>query len=351
MQEQLDALEKKANELEVNKKANSKDGLVKEFADGIAKVKSMVKGSNDEIEVKADTLRASVEDSNATFQVDEIGQLLKRRITMYDLFRKIPIGSNNTNGVITYSDWDEATTVRAANMVAEGVAFPESTAKWKTYTLSLRKVGDTLPVSEEFYEDQARFAAELDNFLRTNVELKVEDQLINGDNTGQQLQGLLNRATAFSATGLTKVDEATFYDLIAVVGEQITKLANGKYMPNFIAMNKSAINKMRLVKDKNENYIIPPFVTRDGREVDGLVVLEANFMPDNNFVVGDSRFGKIYEKNGLIISKGHVGDQFAEDMETLKVKKRLAFLIHEADKTGFVKVTDIDAAITAITKT
>ena len=47
---------------------------------------------------------------------------------MYDVFAKIPVSGSNNNGVITYTDWDEATTVRAADMIAEGGTFPESTA-------------------------------------------------------------------------------------------------------------------------------------------------------------------------------------------------------------------------------
>jgi hypothetical protein len=66
-------------------------------------------------------------------------------------------------------------------------------------------------------------------------------------------------------------------------------------------------------------------------------------------VVGDRRFARIYELGGIVLSKGMINAQFTEDELTLKARKRLAFLIRAADKGGFRKVTDIDAALAAIT--
>ena len=335
-----------------SQKNDNEPTLVKSLKENMDSIKQLAKGvSSKEVTVKADTLRANIDGNQQAFELGTIGQLATRRLSMYDLFAKIPVGVGNHNGTIRYYDWDEDTITRAATMIAEGDKFPESEAKWKTYTLPLRKVGDTLPVSEEFYEDAPMFAAELENFLLTNVDLKVDDQICNGNNTGQNLKGLFSSSTAFNAALVSKVEDATFYDLLAVGTEQITVTGGAKYMPNFVVMRKSMINKMRLTKDKNENYIIPPFVSRDGREVDGMLVIESNIVPDNQMVFGDSRFARIYEMSGISLDRGFIGDQFAEDMETLKVRKRLLFLIREADKGGFIKVTDIDAAIVAITAT
>ena len=349
----IDKLEQKIEGLKAEGGSKDKEPtLVKSIKEKMDSIKQLAKGvSSKEVVVKADTLRANIDGNQQAFELGTIGQLATRRLSMYDLFAKIPVGVGNHNGTIRYYDWDEETISRAATMIAEGVKFPESEAKWKTYTLPLRKVGDTLPVSEEFYEDAPMFAAELENFLLTNVDLKVDDQICNGDNTGQNLKGLFSSSTAFNAALVSKVPDATFYDLLAVGTEQITVTGGAKYMPNFVVMRKSMINKMRLTKDKNENYIIPPFVSRDGREVDGMLVIESNIVPDNQMVFGDSRFARIYEMSGISLDRGFIGDQFAEDMETLKVRKRLLFLIREADKGGFIKVTDIDAAIVAITAT
>ena len=51
---------------------------------------------------------------------------------------------------------------------------------------------------------------------------------------------------------------------------------------------------------------------------------------------------------GVVLSKGYGANQFTEDMMTLKARKRLAFLIREADKTGFKRVTSISAALVTL---
>jgi HK97 family phage major capsid protein len=304
-------------------------------------------GTDKEIVIKADTLRSSITSNTQAQDVPGIGQLATRKLTMYDMFPKIQVSENN-NGTIRYWDWDENTIARAAATLAEGDAFPESTAKFKQYTLTLKKIGDTLPVSAEFFEDEAMFASELDLFLKTNVALEVDDQICNGDNTGNNLKGLFESIPAFNAALVDDVAYATFYDLLVKCKEQISSTGGAKYMPNAIWMSIGSINKMRLTKDANHNYILPPFVDRNGQVVDSMTVFESNVVGAGQFALGDSRFAKIYEKVGIELSRGTVGNQFTEDMETLKVRTRLAFLIRYVDRTGFVKVTDIDAAIASI---
>lgn len=349
----IDELEGKIEAIKENAKAPEVETtLAKEIELNLDAIKQIAAGvSNKEVVLKANTVRASVTNFDSAIELPDLGQLATRKLSMYDLFPKITLNPGTHNGTIRYYDWDEATTVRAAAMVAEGGTFPESTATWQSYTIDLKKVGDTLPVSAEFYEDAQLFAAELNMFLDLNVKLVIDNQICNGTGVGNNLTGLITSATAFSAVGLTTVPNAQFYDLLAVATEQITVTGGGKYIPNFVVMNKRSINQMRLTKDANENYIIPPFVGRDGKEVDGMVVVESNIVPDGELVLGDSRYAKIYEMGGITLAKGTVNAQFVEDMETIKARKRILFLIRNADAGGFIHISDIDAAIAAITAT
>lgn len=320
--------------------------MSKEFNANKTALLEIAKGGKDEVEFKALTNRASIDGNQQATELPTIGQLATRKLALYDLFPKVTLGTNN-NGTVRYYDWDEATIARATAMVAEGATFPESTAKFKTYTMSLQKVGDTLPVTEEFLEDEAMFYSELSLFLDTNVSLKVDDQLNNGDGTGTNLKGLTASSTAFTAVA-SGISDASIYDLIVKMSEAITKTGGAKYMPNFAVMNITDINKMRLKKDANENYIIPPFVSRDGNQVAGMTVIESNVLTANKLVVGDSRFARIYEKAGIVISEGRTGSQFVEDEMTIKARKRLLFLIRTADKTGFSYCSDITADLVTL---
>ncbi len=341
-----------ANELDVKLQSKNVKTEFKSAVEQIKENKNELKSlanrsSHNEVEIKADTNRASVSGNQQAVELSDIGQLATRKLTMYDAFQKIPVSSSNHNGTIRYYDWDEATIARAAAMIAEGAAFPESTAKWKTETVELRKVGDTLPVTEEFFEDEAMFAAELGQFLRTNVDLEVDNQIANGDGTGQNLKGLFASVDAF-VPAASDITDASIYDLFPKVKESITSVGGSKYAPNVAFMNIADINKYKLKKDSNNNYVMPPFVSRDGSSIDGVTVIESNVVAANSMVLGDNKFARIYEKPGVSLTQGTVDAQFTSDMTTLKVRKRLLFLIRGADKGAWRKVTDIDAALVTL---
>lgn len=336
-------LQEQVNQLKEMKVTATVKTIVDEIKENKETLKAIAKGGNAEVVLKADTLRASIATNPHVALVDGIGQLQRKKRSLYELFRKIPVGAGNHNGTIAYVDWDEATTVKAAASVAEGVAFAESTAKFKGYTLALQKIGDSLPVSEEFFNDEVMAAAELEVFLDANVLDKVASQIVVGDNTGTNLKGLITSSPAYTAVA-SGIADANIYDLIAKVSEDITSVGGAKYAPDFVAMNIADINKLKLKKDSTYNYV---FNFNDPR-IGALNIVEDNNVVANTLYLGDSRFARIYEMGGIVVSKGYNGTDFAEDMLTLKARKRLAFLIREADKTGFRKVASISAALTTL---
>jgi hypothetical protein len=299
--------------------------------------------SSKEITLKANTVRASIATNIESMPLTDIGQLGVKERSLYDVATKLQVSESNNSGQISYIDWDESTTVRAAAMRAEGVAFPESTAKFKNYQISLKKIGDTLPVSEEFYEDEAIAASELDMFLEVNVNSVVDNQLVNGDGTGNNMTGLLASTPEWSPSAYG-IPDANIYDTIQKMTTGITTNRGSKYKREYIkaVLNSDTYDKLVLKKDANNNYQFPP-----NHPIYSRVVVDNN-LADNKMVVGDMRYLRIYEKGGLLLSKGEVNAQFTEDMMTLKVRARKLFLIRTVDQTGFLKCSDVDAAIATI---
>ena len=310
-------------------------------------LKGILNGGTSEMTLKANVTRASIADNEHAIDLPNIGQLGHRRLSAYELFPKFNVAEGNHNGTIRYVDWDDATKVRAAAMRNEGAAFPESTAAWVTKTISLQKIGDTLPVTEEFFEDEQMAANELDMFLRTNVEIVRDTQIVSGDGTAPNLSGVYTTAPTYTAAA-SGISDPSIYDLLTVMRTSITSVYGAKYNPDFALMNSADILKMKLKKDANENYIIPPFTLNNGQVVDSMIVIENNAITANTLVLGDRRFGRIYEMGGITLTRGRVDAQFSSDMETLKVRQRLLMLVREVDKTGFLKCTSISAALTTL---
>ena len=310
--------------------------------------KSFNEGTKFEFNVsKAAALTTSVTGNTASQRELDISPLAVKKLSIYDLFRKVRVGKNS-NGKVTVYEWDEATTASAAAMVAEGGTFPESTATWKESSVVLKKIGDSIPMSEEFKYDTALFADELQSFLNINVQVVQDAQILNGSGTGNNTTGLYTYAPAFTAVA-SGITDASIYDLIVKVAEGISKGKGGKFQANFVMLSLTDINRMRLKKDANNNYVMPPFVDREGNNVAGLTVIEENGLTNNTMLVGDSRYGKIYEdEDGFTITTGTVNNQFLQDMETLKARKRLAFFIRSNNLAGFAKVADIDASLVTL---
>lgn len=326
-------------------KTKQESAIVKTFAQEIEEkredINALKGGLKSEIVVKADTFRSSVADNEYSENISGIGQLGHKKLTMRDLCNVLPISGNNDNGIVRYSDWDADTTVRAAAEVSEGGTFPESTAKWEQKTVALDKIGDTIPVSEELMEDSAAFANELGLFLSTNVAIK-ENSYLTTD--------FVAACPAYTPVA-SGIQDASVFDLLVVLKDAISESYGSKYVSDFVIAPNSVIQLMKLKKDDNNNYVMPPFVDNAGNVVDGMRVVENNDMSADTLAVGDSRYMRLYAKGGLVLSKDTVASQFAEDMITLKARQRELFLIREADKTGFLKVTSVSDALDTIATT
>jgi len=343
--EQLKSIEAQLKELKDSKidSLNPKNELVKEIEENKETLKNIASGQRGEIEIKALTTRASIADNTNAYVVPTIGQLGVKARALYDVLPKIQLSASaNDNGVIKYHDWNEATIVRAAAARAEGVAFPESTAAFVEKKINIEKIGDSLPVTEEFGEDAQLAAAELSRFLDVNVQTKIDNDIINGNGATPNLKGLLASVPAFTAVA-SGITAANLKDLCRKMRTSIVKTRGSKYSPDIVVMNSDTFDKYYLAKDLNNNYLFD----EDGR-IAGLEVVEDNNMPDNQLVVGDRRFATIYEKGGVVLSEGMVNAQFTSDTKTIKARKRMAMLIREVDSTGFAKATDIAAALVTL---
>jgi len=341
------AMNKQTSADKENSNLKSSISVISEKASEI--VKSHKQGGGDleftNFTQKADTTTASVADNARAFDLDTIGQLATRRTSALDFFiQRGGIIPPSADGKIRYIDWDESTKVRAAAMMAEGGIFPESTAAWETKSLPLKKIGDSLPWTDEFEYDVQFLVNELGRFLTTNVGLIADTQIVNGDGTGNNLTGLFTSVPAYTAVA-SGITDASIYDLFIKVSESITATGGSKYSPDFALMNIVDINKYRLKKDANNNYVMPPFVSADGNVIAGMTVIESNAVTANSMVIGDSMYASVYGVPGFGIETGYINDDFTKGKKRMRLYRRMLFLIREVDKTGFKKVADIDASL------
>lgn len=350
-----DAIEKQGLKLqELGEKTpvaiKSLDELLKEKSSDIVKLASgdarQFKMTIPGEVVKTLVQRSAVSGSTQAMRLPEIGQLPYLGAVMTNVFRHAPV-SPDSNGVIRYMD--QANITRAADMKAEAAEAPESEIDWIERTLALEKIMDSIPVSHESFRDVLFIRSEVERLLNVNLALKEDQQLYAGSGIAPQIKGVSISATAYDGSSLDdSVDSANVYDLIAAVRVIMTNSKQSKYAPNFVLMNPLDIFKYKVLKGDDGHYLLPPFVGPDGKTVDSMPIIESSQVSANELVVGDSRYGTIYDLEDVQIEMGYVDDQFTKDTMTIKARKRMALLIRNVDADGFTLVNDITAGVAAL---
>lgn len=348
------AVEKQGLEMhkifEQHKPDKTLNDLLHENKDAFLKLKENQNGSI-KIEVpysmiqKTDVTRSSVGSHTLAFREPGIGQLAHKRITLEQLFPVINVGAG-TNGVVRYVD--QASVTRSAAEKAEASAYAESVITWTEFSLNLQKITDSIPVTKEALNDINWINGEINNFMTTNILLKEDQQLYDGDGSPPNLKGVYTYSDAYTAVA-SGITDANVFDLLVKIKGNIS--ANTQFMPNFALLNNQEINLMLLKKDSHNNYVRPDFVTinADGSfNVAGMRVIETPVVATDTLQVGDSNFGTIYRIDNLVLEFGFVNDDFIKDLITLKASKRENLLIRTVNTGAFNKETGVAAALATL---
>jgi len=299
---------------------------------------------------KANATRSSITSDYRGYQLADFGQVATRALVMYEAANVMPIDMTDSGGNVRYTDWDKDTISRAAAARAEGTAYPESTATWIGYSKPVQKIADSIPITKELLRDVKGVQGEIENFIRTNLLLQRDSDIYSGTGVAPAMTGWYTAATAWVPGSYSgpQTPNANIFDLIAVLRSDIMDNRQAKYMVNKVLLNPNDILRMDFSKDDNGRYNLPPFISADGSVVKGVEVLESSIVTSNTLLIGDFTYARYYDAQTVELEFGYIGNQFRDDLITLKGSTFGLALIREADNDGFLKVTDITAAIAAI---
>ena len=332
------------------------ESIVEKHADSIKKLSNLRQGeANLKITIpsklvnKTQVTRGGVTSTTMAMRLAEVGQLPYLGMKMSELFKHIPVDAS-ANGVIRF--YDQQAITRSAAPTAEGASYPESAITWIERLIKVEKVSDSIPVTKEAWKQVYFIQGEIERLLNLNLALKEDQQLYAGTGISPEISGVYTTASAFDGTQAAyagKVLKANIYDLTASVRVDIMNSKQSKYMPNILVMNPLDILAYKLVKDSFGRYLIPPFVSADGTMIDGMTVIESSQVTANTLLVGDSRYGTIYDDGDITLEMGYINDQMVKGAMTLVADKFETLLIRTVDADGFRKVTDIAAQVGYIT--
>jgi HK97 family phage major capsid protein len=236
----------------------------------------------------------------------------------------VPQG-NTTAGAITYVV--ETSFTNNANVVAEGTAKPKSDKVFTPTTQPVEVIAHFFKVSRQSYEDLPGLAAQIESNGIYGVQLKEDQQLLNGSGVAPQLRGFMTVAAAAPAPG------GTDPTLVDAVGAAIFDLASKGYMADGSVMNPADWGGVAMLKNSQGNYLFAnPIAYSSSLSLWGTRMVMSSQMTAGNFLVG------AFRGNSLILDREEVNvrvaeqseDDFVKNLLTILVEERLALLIFTA---------------------
>lgn len=259
--------------------------------------------------------------------------------------------------------WIEGTYTSNVGYVGEATAATTADAMTAVEkTRAMAKASAKIKVTKEMTTDYSYIASKLQNKMLTKGLLFLDKELWSGDGNdstaANHIYGLKGHATAFSATksGLALlVEKPTVVDVIEAARLQcaVIDAANltdaGGYTPNVLFINPVTMSKIRLAKATDGNYLVNRLA--DGTlTLNGLTIIESKAVAVNELMVMDSSVAEVYFKQNPEIQIGQEATDLTQDQYTIVMFLRAQLVIEGPDKLGLVLVSDIAAAITALTK-
>lgn len=252
-----------------------------------------------------------------------------RPIQLLDL---IPL-FRTTQAAVTYME--ETTRTHAAAETAEGAAFAESAFQFTPQSSPVRKITDSVPVTDEQLEDVAMVEGYLDSRVNFGIRQRADSQVLVGNGTAPNLRGIKNvTGIQTHAKGADPAMDA-FY-------KAMTKIRLvGRVIATHHVMHPNDWQDIRLTRTTDGIYIFGPPTDAGPERLWGLPVVQQDADAEGTGYVGSFQPATIalFERKGVEIMLGYVNDQFARGQRTVRGDMRMALTCFRPP--AFCEVTGI----------
>lgn len=230
---------------------------------------------------------------------------------------------------------EETTRVHAAAEKAEGATFAESEFAFTEKSTDVRKITDSLPVTDEQLEDVALVESYINGRLSFGVRQRLDLQCYDGDGTAPNLRGIHN------VVGIqTQAKDAD--PVMDAFYKAMTKIrVTGGAMPTHHVMHPEDWQDIRLTRTADGIYIFGSPTEAGPDRLWGLPVVQNNAKAAGTGMVGSFQpaWITLFERRGVDIQVGYVGSQFGEGKRTVRADMRAALAVFRP--AAFCSVTGI----------
>lgn len=277
-------------------------------------------GKSSKVDVKSfsKALGSGAGSAGALVQPQQLPGILmpgQRRLTIRDLLAQGRISSNSVEYV------RENLFTNSAAPVAEGTLKPESNLTFTKETANVKTIAHWIQASRQIMDDAPMLESYVNNRLMYGLALVEEGQLLNGDGTGDNLEGLNHVATEYDddldATGDTRADK---------IAHAIFQVTESEFDASGIILNPRDWHSIAMLKDADGRYIFGGPAAFAARVMWGLPVVPTKAQTQGTFTVGGFDLAsQVWDRMDATVEISREDrDNFVKNMLTLLCEERLA---------------------------
>ncbi len=260
-----------------------------------------------------------------TVQVTRVAGIVappERRMTVRDLITPGRMDGNALEYV------KETGFVNNAGMVAEAAAKPQSDLKFDLVSTTAKVVAHYVKASRQILSDSSMLASYIDGRLRYGLAFKEEQQLLNGDGTGQNLLGIIPQATAYAAPGGLTSAQAMDQMRLAMLQAELAEYPATGYV-----MNPIDWTRIELLKDTTGRYIIGNPQGTTAPRLWNLPVVATQAIAQDKFLTGAFKLGaQLFDRWLARVEVATENeDDFIKNLVTVLAEERLALAVYRPE--------------------
>jgi HK97 family phage major capsid protein len=196
---------------------------------------------------------------------------------------------------------------------------PEAAMTFLKVQETVKTIAVWIPATKRALSDVAQLRGLIDDELRADLNEELENQMLNGDGTGENFTGL-NNVSGVLAQAFTT-------DLAVTARKAITNLLlNGKQMPTAWLLNPQDWEAFDLMTDTNGRYYWGGPMAQGPRTLWGVPVAQSFFQTQGTGWLGNWTKAVLWDREqaNISVSDSH-SDFFIRNMVAILAELRAAF--------------------------
>lgn len=236
-----------------------------------------------------------------------------------------------------------------AAFIAEGTLKPLVSAQWQTTSKPMKEVALRWKQSKRLMAHAPSVIADFAERANEFMEQKVDTEIISGVNSATDFDGLQANGVPF----IVPADLANYYQF-ANIYDVIMACASQIRIANFQGDITATLNtvwqaKMQGVKSTFGEYIIPPFVTKDGTNVGEVLVKFSNKVAKDHILVGILKNYNLVVAENVSYDEGYENDDFSKNLVSKKLEAFMGSYVKLSNSGSIIydAIATIQTAIAA----